>query len=197
MIPSDHFVRFYNEVFKFLDENDDLQNYYLEISRHQELHCFKLFWEKGLQGMREYWNKITIEENCDRMVLDNPLGLESRMNRCPSLSKVLDSDAEPCKKYCDHCAGWVLPLMTKCGFYSVRNHFAWNKPECASFITENHQAAKDMLQKWLAAGNDPKQIFSNLDDWETVEKNAARRRAETLLRASTQKPGNGSVVVSI
>ena len=28
MIPSDHFVRFYNEVFKFLDEKGELDKYY-------------------------------------------------------------------------------------------------------------------------------------------------------------------------
>ena len=33
MIPSDHFVRFYNEVFKFLDERGGLEGYYKEISR--------------------------------------------------------------------------------------------------------------------------------------------------------------------
>ena len=43
MIPSDHFVRFYNEVFKFLDNQGGLEAYYEEISRHQELHCLQLF----------------------------------------------------------------------------------------------------------------------------------------------------------
>ena len=47
MIPSDHFVRFYNEVFKFLDKQGDgaLEKYYLEISRHQDLSiwCCLLF----------------------------------------------------------------------------------------------------------------------------------------------------------
>ena len=67
MIPSDHFVRFYNEVFKFLDKQGDgaLEKYYLEISRHQELHCLELFKTKGLQGMYDYWEHIRIEENCD------------------------------------------------------------------------------------------------------------------------------------
>ena len=59
MIPSDHFVRFYNEVFKFLDERGDLEEYYQEISRHQELHCLELFREKGLQGVYEYYQKIS------------------------------------------------------------------------------------------------------------------------------------------
>lgn len=178
MLPSDHFVRFYNEVFKFLDERNDLQDYYLEISRHQELHCFELFWKKGLKGMREYWDKITREENCQRIILENPDGLESRMTRCPSLSKALDCDAGACRKYCDHCSGWVLPLMTKCGFYVVRDHVAWNIPQCHSLITEKREVAEACRRRWLAETKNPEQIFSNLDDWETIEKNAARRREQ-------------------
>ena len=52
MIPSDHFVRFYNEVFKFLDEHNALDPYYREISRHQELHCLELFRDKGRNPVR-------------------------------------------------------------------------------------------------------------------------------------------------
>ena len=54
MIPSDHFVRFYNEVFKFLDEKGKLQEYYDEISRHQEFHCLETFREQKLQGVYDY-----------------------------------------------------------------------------------------------------------------------------------------------
>ncbi len=187
MIPSDHFVRFYNEVFKFLDEHHDLNDYYLEISRHQELHCFELFWQKGLKGMREYWDKITREENCQRVIVENPDGLESRMTRCPSLSKVLDSDAASCRKYCDHCSGWVLPLMTKCGFYVVRNHVAWNKAECHSFITQKRRAAEECRRQWLADAKEPGQIFSNLEEWETIERNAARRREHNVSENQSQE----------
>ena len=52
MIPSDHFVRFYNEVFKFLDEKNGLDEYYRQISCHQELHCLELFREKGAEIFR-------------------------------------------------------------------------------------------------------------------------------------------------
>ena len=55
MIPSDHFVRFYNEVFKFLDERNELEGFYKEIGKHQELHCYDCFMAKGLNGMEEYW----------------------------------------------------------------------------------------------------------------------------------------------
>ena len=45
MIPNDHFVKFYNEIFKFLETQagDALQDYWLTISKHQELHCLELF----------------------------------------------------------------------------------------------------------------------------------------------------------
>ena len=58
MIPSDHFTRFYNEVFKFLEKQgeEDLKKYWLEISKNQEKHTLELFKEKGLQGMYEYWD---------------------------------------------------------------------------------------------------------------------------------------------
>ncbi len=44
MIPSDHFTRFYNEVFKFLESQgeDQLQAYFLAISKNQEKHILEL-----------------------------------------------------------------------------------------------------------------------------------------------------------
>ncbi len=148
MIPSDHFVRFYNEVFKFLDRKGGLAEYYEEISRHQELHCLKLFQEKGLQGMEEYWGHIRKEENC---VSESWIAGDirfSHMKVCPSLSKVLDSDAEPCGKYCEHCPGWVGPLFAKCGFYFVDNIMGEREPECRSFATRNAAKAKQLLEEW-------------------------------------------------
>ncbi len=130
MIPSDHFVRFYNEVFKFLDERGGLADYYARISRHQELHCLELFREKGLQGMYEYWDHIRIEENCDMTLELKGDCLITTMRKCPSLSKVLDNDAEACEKYCDHCPGWVIPLLEKAGYVCEYNLVDRREPVC-------------------------------------------------------------------
>ena len=70
------------------------------------------------------------------------------MKVCPSLSKVLDSDAEPCAKYCEHCPGWVGPLMAKCGFFYVDNIMGERQPECRSFMTKNPEKAKALLEEW-------------------------------------------------
>ena len=144
MIPSDHFVKFYNEVFKFLEEQGggELEKYWLEISRHQEQHCLELFKSKGLQGMYDYWEHIRIEENCDMTLIltDDCLVLE--MHKCPSLSKVLDNDAAPCEKYCDHCEGWIKPLITKAGYHCVYDIIDPKIPQCRGYIYKDSAAAE-------------------------------------------------------
>ena len=175
MIPSDHFVRFYNEVFKFLDEKNGLEKYYQEISRHQEMHCCQCFMEKGLQGMEEYWGNIRKEENCVSSSWIEEDVRYSHMKKCPSLSKVLDSDAEACEKYCLHCAGWILPLMTKCGFYHLRYQHSLHEPECFSLSSDNREKVEEILQDLKKQGI--KYIFSNLCEAEEVEKNRAHRIA--------------------
>ena len=182
MIPSDHFVRFYNEVFKFLDAKGGLAAYYLEVSRHQELHCYEVFMAKGLQGMEEYWGTIRREENCvSRSWIEDGVRY-SEMNRCPSLSKVLDSDAEPCEKYCLHCPGWVIPLMTKCGFYYIDSVMALDRPMCRSFQTESKEKAEGIVAKLIAEGHDPSLIFSNLAESDEVEERKRYRLSQLARR---------------
>ena len=175
MIPSDHFVRFYNEVFKFLDERGGLQAYYKEISRHQELHCLELFRSKGLLGVYEYYQKIRKEENCDLVINFLPDRIVSQMKHCPSLSKVLDCDASPCPKYCDHCPGWSIPLSTKCGIYYVSNMISPTEPQCISVRTESKEVAEEVFRQFLESGVPPKMIHSNLPYWEEVESNKKYR----------------------
>ena len=171
MIPSDHFVRFYNEVFKFLDARNALEPYYREIGRHQELHCLELFRREGLKGVMKYYDRIRVEENCDMDLECLPDRMILRMNKCPSLSKVLDSDAEPCAKYCDHCGGWSAPLYTRCGLYYVGNLMSRSEPRCEEVCTESLEVAREVYQKFLDEGYAPNLIKTNLDDWEEVERN--------------------------
>ena len=163
MIPSDHFVRFYNEVFKFLDGENALKPYYDEISRHQELHCLEVFNRNGLNGMYDYWEHIRIEENCDMELTLRDHMLELYMRRCPSLSKVIDNDAGPCKKYCLHCPGWVFPLLAKCGYYAVDDLVSLTEPQCREFIFDNRADAEAKYEELLSSGRDPEAIVNNFD----------------------------------
>ena len=69
---------------------------------------------------------------------------------CPSLSKITDNDGGACPKYCDHCPGWILPLMTKAGFFAVYNIIDRQKPECEFFIYEKQTEAQKKLTELLA-----------------------------------------------
>ena len=150
MIPSDHFVRFYNEVFKFLDEKGGLRAYYDEISRHQELHCLELFKNKGLKGVYEYYLKIYKEENCQGQLELNGHELILGMERCPSLSKVLDNDASPSPKYCLHCPGWTMGLYQKAGLFQIYDLMELDKPHCCEWIFDDLDAAKAKYKVLIA-----------------------------------------------
>ena len=141
MIPSDHFVRFYNEVFKFLDERNELEKYYLHISKHQELHCLELFKKKGLQGVYEYYQKIYKEENCQGKVELKGHELTLLMSKCPSLSKAIDNDAGVCRKYCLHCPGWTIPIYTQAGLYQVYDTMGLEKAQCQEWIYDVKELA--------------------------------------------------------
>jgi len=132
VIPSDHFVRFYNEVFKALDRQGrrHLVAYWRELGRLQTRALGRRFRRGGLRACRDYWARILREENCRGTLTLTARCLELRMDRCPSLSKVLDNDAAPCRLYCDHCMGWVQPVMRAAGLYAVMDMQSRTAPRC-------------------------------------------------------------------
>ena len=132
MIPSDHFVRFYNEVFKALEAkgHEHLVAYWRELGRLQTAELAERFREGGLQACCDYWQRIREEENCEGELTLTDDYFEFRMLRCPSLSKVLDNDAAPSPLYCDHCMGWIEPVMAACGLHAVLDMGSRSEPHC-------------------------------------------------------------------
>ncbi len=132
MIPSDHFVRYYNEVFKALQECGEkhLVAYWREIGRLQTRELGEKFRTGGIKACYEYWKKIQKEENCDATLTLTDDYFEFIMHRCPSLAKVLDNDSEACPLYCDHCGGWIKPVMEYAGLSAVLNMESPTEPHC-------------------------------------------------------------------
>jgi hypothetical protein len=144
MIPSDHFVRFYNEVFKALEEkgHGHLVSYWKELGRLQAKELAERFSKGGIRACHEYWKRILEEENCEGELTLTDTYFEFRMNRCPSLSKVLDNDAAPFELYCDHCMGWIDPVMRSAGLYAVMDMRSRSEPHCIFRVYENQGLAK-------------------------------------------------------
>ncbi len=139
MIPSDHFVRFYNEVFKALEEigHEHLVAYWRELGRLQSLALAGKFRLGGLQACHDYWARIIHEENCEAEITLAEEYLDIKMRKCPSLSKVIDNDAAPCELYCDHCMGWIEPVMRDAGLHAVMDIESRSEPHCIFRVYED------------------------------------------------------------
>ncbi len=143
MIPSDHFVRMYNELFKMLEEvgHEHLQKYWMRIAGLQTTLLGPFIKKDGLKGMYDYWEHIRIEENCDADLVLTEDYFEFKMNKCPSLGKVLDNDAGAFEFYCDHCAGWVQPVISQHGFHYVSDIISRTEPQCSMRVYKDKKLA--------------------------------------------------------
>ena len=145
MIPSDHFVRYYNEVFKALEEQgiEHLAKYWDGLGELQKVELTERFRTGRLQACYDYWARILKEENCvGRLSLTDDY-FEFCMDRCPSLSKVLDNDAAACKFYCDHCMGWIRPVMDAAGLYAVLDMQSRTEPHCMFRVYVDQEKARE------------------------------------------------------
>lgn len=137
MIPSDHFVRFYNEVFKYLEPKGLLQTYFDDIGRYAASRNLEKFKKGGLQAVYDYYLVIRKEENCEMDMELKDGEYHSFMRKCPSLSKVLDNDASASPYYCLHCPGWTLPVYTAAGLYKVYNLMGPDQPQCEAWLYDD------------------------------------------------------------
>ena len=152
MIPSDHFVKFYNEIFKYLEKKgpDELDRYYKCVADRQAYFTLEAFKKDGLKGMYDYWERIRIEENCDLVHDYNDAFYHLKMITCPSLSKVLDNDAEPCGRYCDHCPGWVGRVIAWAGYFMTYDMVGRDTPHCEFWVFRTQEDAKAKYDELVA-----------------------------------------------
>lgn len=162
MIPSDHFVRYYNEVFKALHERgiEHVVEYWRELGRLQTAELADDFRAGGIKAAHEYWQRILKEENCVGEVTLTDDYFEFRMDKCPSLSKVLDNDAEAYDLYCDHCMGWVHPVMEASGLYVVGDMKSRSEPHCV-FRVYKDSAKADEYEKNATLVSKPYEEFGS------------------------------------
>jgi hypothetical protein len=149
MIPSDHFVRYYNEVFKAMEAQgtECLVAYWRELGRLQSIELAGRFKKGGIKAVLEYWKRIVVEENCQATLKDHGDWIEWTMSRCPSLSKVLDNDAAPFEFYCDHCMGWSEPVMEASGLYEVLDMESRSEPHCRDAVFTDKAKALEFERK--------------------------------------------------
>ncbi len=92
------------------------------IHRDSQRHAVGLIAGKGFEGMKEYWGPTLADEGAvyDRTVTDEVFRID--MHECPSKGFLLRNQLEQYADYCDHCIGWIGPLMKQAGFVIDHEH---------------------------------------------------------------------------
>jgi hypothetical protein len=72
--------------------------------------------------MAEYWGHTLEEEGagCPTAMTDRVFRMD--MHACPSKGFLLRNDLAAYPDYCDHCMGWIGPLLRRAGYVVDHQH---------------------------------------------------------------------------
>ncbi len=119
MISANEFILFYNEIFRYLDDNSGKKEVEKLWGGIRETYCQKIdkiVGEKGLKGMHEYWSKTLEEEGGKYLITLTDDEFIIDMHYCPSMGKLLNTHVEPYEDYCGHCPALYNDIIEKHGF---------------------------------------------------------------------------------
>jgi len=74
--------------------------------------------------MAKYWEHTLAEESPERAytISQTPDVFRIDMHSCPSKGFLLRNDLASYQDYCDHCMGWIGPMMREAGFVIDHEH---------------------------------------------------------------------------
>lgn len=102
-----------------------LRQYWDEaISRDSQAHARELITREGFAGMARYWGHTLAEESPDRgySIAQTPDIFRIDIHDCPSKGFLIRNGLEQHHDYCDHCIGWIGPMMREAGFVIDHEH---------------------------------------------------------------------------
>ena len=126
MIGIYDFCGHYEWTFQWLHNQGghDLVRCYWDEAIHQDSqrHAEALILARGFDGMDEYWGHTLGEEGGEWEVSRSDDAFRIDMHHCPSKGFLIRNGLKQHPDYCDHCLGWIGPLMKKAGFVIHHEH---------------------------------------------------------------------------
>ncbi|MDQ3621424.1 MAG: hypothetical protein M3463_02915 [Verrucomicrobiota bacterium] len=126
MIGAYDFCGHYEWTFAWLEEQGGpalVKEYWDEaIHRDSQQHASALILREGIEGMKKYWG-YTLDHEAAGFVItatDNVFRID--MHDCPSKGFLIRNGLVQYGDYCDHCMGWIGPLMKEAGFVVDHEH---------------------------------------------------------------------------
>jgi hypothetical protein len=122
------FCAHYEWTFDWLEKEGGralLREYWSEaISRDSQRHARDLIQRDGFAGMAKYWGHTLTEESPELGFsitrADEVFRID--IHDCPSKGFLLRNGLASCPDYCDHCLGWIGPMMRDAGFVIDHEH---------------------------------------------------------------------------
>jgi hypothetical protein len=92
------------------------------IAGDSQQHAQALITGEGFEGMKRYWAHTLEEEAAGYVntVTDDVYRID--MHDCPSKGFLIRNGLVQYRDYCDHCMGWIGPVMQKAGFVVDHEH---------------------------------------------------------------------------
>lgn len=129
MLGCYDFCGHYEWTFEWLRQQggEPLVHQYWEdcIYRVSQTHATELIHTLGFEGMARYWDHTLVEEGAGFVVTRGAHGddfFRVDMTDCPSKGFLIQNSLEQYHDYCDHCMGWINPLMEEGGFAIDHEH---------------------------------------------------------------------------
>jgi len=128
MIGCYDFCGHYEWTFAWLERQGGprlVRDYWVEaISRDSQRHACELIGREGFSGMAKYWGHTLAEESPELgfAITEKPGVFRIDLHDCPSKGFLLRNGLQQYSDYCDHCMGWVGPMMREAGFVIDHEH---------------------------------------------------------------------------
>lgn len=128
MLGCYDFCGHYEWTFHWLEEEGGpqwLERYWHEaIALDSQSHAWELIVQGGVEGMQRYWGFTLAEEAPDKGYYLKPDAGSFRcdIHACPSKGFLKRNNLKQHRDYCDHCYGWIKPIMDEAGFSIHHEH---------------------------------------------------------------------------
>ena len=127
MIGCYDFCGHYEWTFDWLERTGGhalVRDYWNAIGHDSQRHTIDLIRREGFAGMVKYWSHTLTEESPELgfTITSRPGVFRIDMHDCPSKGFLLRNKLENYRDYCDHCMGWIGPMMREAGFVIDHEH---------------------------------------------------------------------------
>ena len=126
MIGVQDFIGVYDWTFEYINHRFGaaaVSEYWAQsIAFESQNHAYVLIRDKGLAGMAEYWGHTLDSEAAGYRAHLTADFFRIDMYACPSLGYLLRIGQACYVDYCQHCMGWIKPIMDRCGFVVDHEH---------------------------------------------------------------------------